>query len=168
MELRRLHLAGAAAALTPRRALPPFLARPLPPYESSPIGLDQMERFLRHPVRAFLRERLNVSLRNRRPRFEDAIPIDLDALERWQIADRVLQARLAGAGLGACLAAERRPRCAPARRQLADSVLGEITGPLDELVQARASATAPESVDVRSTCRRGRGSSARWPVCAGT
>jgi exodeoxyribonuclease V gamma subunit len=81
-----LHLAGAEAALTPRRALPPFLARPLPPYEGNPIGLDQMERFLRHPVRAFLRERLNVSLRNKTREFEDAIPIDLDSLEQWQRA----------------------------------------------------------------------------------
>jgi exodeoxyribonuclease V gamma subunit len=142
-----LHLAGAEAALTPRRALPPFLASPLPPYEGNPIGLDQMERFLRHPVRAFLRERLNVSLRNKTREFEDAIPIDLDALEQWQIADRVLQAQLAGAPQGSCLAAEVARGALPPG-QLADSVLGEITGPLDELVQAGQSATASESVDV--------------------
>jgi exodeoxyribonuclease V gamma subunit len=142
-----LHLAGAEAALTPRRALPPFLAGPLPPYEGTPVGLDQMERFLRHPVRAFLRERLNVSLRNKTREFEDAIPIDLDALEQWQIADRVLQAQLAGATQDSCLAAEVARGALPPG-QLADSVLGEITGPLDELVQAGLSATAPESVDV--------------------
>ena len=102
-----LHLAGARAALTPRHGAPPFLEQPLDPYESNPIGLDQVERFLRHPVRAFLRERLNVSLRNKTRDFEDAIPIVLDALEEWQIADRVLQARLAGASLEACLEAER-------------------------------------------------------------
>jgi len=142
-----LHLAGAEAALTPRRALPPFLASPLPPYEGNPIGLDQMERFLRHPVRAFLRERLNVSLRNKTREFEDAIPIELDSLEQWQIADRVLQAQLAGATQGSCLAAEVARGALPPG-QLADSVLGEITGPLDELVQAGLSAMAPESVDV--------------------
>ncbi len=102
-----LHLAGARAALTPRHGAPSFLEQPLDPYESNPIGLDQVERFLRHPVRAFLRERLNVSLRNKTRDFEDAIPIVLDALEEWQIADRVLQARLAGASLEACLEAER-------------------------------------------------------------
>ena len=142
-----LHLAGAEAALTPRRALPPFLASPLPPYEGNPIGLDQVERFLRHPVRAFLRERLNVSLRNKTREFEDAIPIDLDSLEQWQIADRVLQAQLSGATQRACLAAEVARGALPPG-QLADSVLGEITGPLDELVQAGLSAMAPESVDV--------------------
>jgi exodeoxyribonuclease V gamma subunit len=106
-----------------------------------------MERFLRHPVRAFLRERLNVSLRNKTREFEDAIPIDLDSLEQWQIADRVLQAQLAGATQGSCLAAEVARGALPPG-QLADSVLGEITGPLDELVLAGRSATAPESVDV--------------------
>jgi exodeoxyribonuclease V gamma subunit len=142
-----LHLAGAEAALTPRQALPPFLAGPLPPFEGNPIELDQMERFLRHPVRAFLRERLNVSLRNKTREFEDAIPIDLDSLEQWQIADRVLQAQLAGATQSSCLDAEVARGALPPG-QLADSVLGAITAPLDELVQAGVSATPPSSVDV--------------------
>ena len=73
-----------------------FLANPLPPYDGDSIGLDQLERFVRHPVRAFLRERLTVSLRGRTRDFEDAIPIELDALDRWQVADRVLQAQLDG------------------------------------------------------------------------
>jgi exodeoxyribonuclease V gamma subunit len=142
-----LHLAGAKVALAPRRAAPPFLTGPLPPFEGNPIGLDQMERFLRHPVRAFLRERLNVSLRNKTREFEDAIPIDLDPLERWQIADRVLQAQLAGATQDSCLDAEVARGALPPG-QLADSVLGEITGPLDELVHAGLSTTVPSSVDV--------------------
>jgi exodeoxyribonuclease V gamma subunit len=151
-----LHLAGAEAALTPRRALPAFLDAPLRPFEGNPIGLDQMERFLRHPVRAFLRERLNVSLRNKTREFEDAIPIDLDSLEQWQIADRVLQAQLSGATQDSCLAAEVARGALPPG-QLADSVLGEITGPLDELVQAGLSATAPSSVDVLVDLPGGRG-----------
>jgi exodeoxyribonuclease V gamma subunit len=106
-----------------------------------------MERFLRHPVRAFLRERLNVSLRNKTREFEDAIPIDLDSLEQWQIADRVLQAQLAGATQSSCLDAEVARGALPPG-QLADSVLGAITAPLDELVQAGVSATPPSSVDV--------------------
>jgi exodeoxyribonuclease V gamma subunit len=98
-------------------------------------------------VRAFLRERLNVSLRNKTREFEDAIPIDLDSLEQWQIADRVLQAQLAGATQDSCLAAEVARGALPPG-QLAESVLGAIAGPLDELVQAGLSATAPSSVDV--------------------
>jgi exodeoxyribonuclease V gamma subunit len=141
-----LHLAGARAALAPRHDVAPFLDRPLPPSLSNPIGLDQLERFLRHPVRAFLRERLNISLRSKTRDFEDAIPIDLDALERWQIADRVLQARLEGADLDACLDAERARGGLPPG-QLADSELEQITDPLDDLVSTGRSAEPPESLD---------------------
>jgi exodeoxyribonuclease V gamma subunit len=141
-----LHLAGARAALAPRHVLPPFLAQPLEPYVANPIGLDQLERFLRHPVRAFLRERLNISLRNKTRDFEDAIPIDLDALERWQIADRVLQARLGGADLDECLDAERARGGLPPG-QLADPELVQITDPIDDLVAVGRSAAPPESLD---------------------
>jgi exodeoxyribonuclease V gamma subunit len=150
-----LHLAGARAALALRHDLPPFLDRPLEPYLSDPIGLDQLERFLRHPVRAFLRERLNISLRNKTRDFEDSIPIDLDALERWQIADRVLQARLEGAELDACLAAERARGALPPG-QLADPELEQITDPLDDLVAIGRSGVAPESLDAHVELPDGR------------
>jgi exodeoxyribonuclease V gamma subunit len=143
-----LHLAGAEAALSPRRAPSPFLADPLAPFETNPAELDQMEKFLRHPVRAFLRERLHVSLRSKTREFEDAIPIDLDGLEKWQIADRVLQEQLAGASQDACLDAEVARGALPPG-ELAGSVLGDMTGPLDELVRAGLRAQAPESIDVR-------------------
>jgi exodeoxyribonuclease V gamma subunit len=99
-------------------------------------------------VKAFLRERLNVSLRSKTREFEDAIPIDLDGLEKWQIADRVLQEQLTGASQHACLDAEVARGALPPG-QLAGSVLGDITGPLDELVQAGLREQAPESIDVR-------------------
>jgi exodeoxyribonuclease V gamma subunit len=150
-----LHLAGARAALSPRRGLPQFLADPLPPFEANPVELDQMEKFLRHPVRAFLRERLNVSLRSKTREFEDAIPIDLDGLEKWQIADRVLQEQLAGASQEACLDAEVARGGLPPG-QLADSVLGDIADPLDELVAAGLQSLAPESIDVRVDLPGGR------------
>ena len=138
-----LHLAGARAALGPRSDVPPFLRHPLDPSGSSPIGLDQLERFLRHPVRAFLRERLNISLRSKTRDFDDAIPIDLDGLERWEIAERVLQARLTGADLDACVDGERSRGALPPG-QLADPVLDQITKPLDDLV-AVGQSTAPPS-----------------------
>ncbi len=142
-----LHLAGARAALAPRHDALEFLDHPLAPYVSNPIGLDQLERFLRHPVRAFLRERLKISLRNKTRDFEDAIPIDLSGLERWQIADRVLQERLGGAGLDACLDAERARGALPPG-QLADPELRQITDPLDDLVAMGQSSTPAESLDV--------------------
>ncbi|HLM96735.1 MAG TPA: hypothetical protein VK283_10500, partial [Acidimicrobiales bacterium] len=142
-----LHLAGAQAALHPRHRAPLFLESPLAAYEANPVGLDQLERFLRHPVRAFLRERLKVSLRSKTRDFEDAIPIELDALEEWQVADRVLQARLAGARLEACLEAERARGALPPGR-LADPVLERITDQLGGLVAAGQCAVPPASLDV--------------------
>jgi len=141
-----IHLAGARAALAPRQDAPPFLHSPLDPFVPSPLGLDQLERFLRHPVRAFLRERLSISLREKTRDFEDAIPIDLDGLERWQIADRVLQACLAGADLDACLQVERARGALPPG-QLANSPLDQITAPLDDLVAAGWVAEPPQSLD---------------------
>ena len=142
-----LHLAGARAAQVARHDRLPFLTHPLPPYQADPVGLDQLERFLRHPVRAFLRERLNVSLRDKTREFEDAIPIDLDALEQWQIADRVLQARLAGASQDACEAAELARGDLPPG-DLADPVLQKIADPLEDLVQAGQSPLETTSLDV--------------------
>ena len=52
---------------------------------------------MRNPVRAFLRERLGISLFERTRELEDAIPIELDGLEQWEVGERMLRARLAGA-----------------------------------------------------------------------
>jgi exodeoxyribonuclease V gamma subunit len=152
-----LQLAGAKAALTPRLRPPSFLASPLPPYEGDSLGLDQLERFLRHPVRAFLRERLTVSLRSKARDFEDAIPIELDALDRWQVADRVLQSQLEGASQESCLTAEVARGGLPPGR-LADALLDDITDPLDELVRAgQSTGTEPaSSLDVHVELPGGR------------
>ncbi len=53
-----LQLAGAEAARAPDEAPQPFLAVPLEPLAPGLLALEQVERFLRHPARAFLRERL--------------------------------------------------------------------------------------------------------------
>ena len=143
----RLHLAGARAALAPRLRPPEFLAKPLPAYDTASVGLDQLERFLRHPVRAFLRERLGISLRDKTRDFEDAIPIELNKLEQWQIADRVLQARLAGATQEECVKAEVARGALPPGR-LADALLTEIAGPLDELVRVGTRPVPAASLDV--------------------
>ncbi len=150
-----IHLAGARAALAPRHDAPPFLERPSEPAASGPIGLDQLERFLRHPVRAFLRERLDIRVGSRTRDFEDAIPIDLSGLERWQIADRVLQERLAGADLADCLNAERARGALPPG-QLADTELGRIIDPLAELVAAGQHPASPLSLDAHVDLSDGR------------
>jgi exodeoxyribonuclease V gamma subunit len=150
-----LHLAGARAALAPRHHATAFLGHPLEPAASGPIGLDQLERFLRHPVRAFLRERLDIWVGDRTQDFEDAIPIDLNGLEQWQIADRVLQELLGGADLTHCLDAERARGALPPG-QLADAVLKRIAAPLADLVAAGQHAMPPLSLDAHVDLAHGR------------
>ena len=87
--------------------------------------------------------------------FEDAIPIDLNALERWQIAERVLLEQLAGADLAACFDAERARGALPPG-QLADTVLHQIAGPLADLVEAGRHPTPPVSLDVHVDLEGGR------------
>ncbi len=144
----RLHLDGARAAHTSRRAAPVFLGHTLAPIEPGRIGLDDLDRFLRHPVRAFLRERLGISLRDRTRELEDAIPIELDGLEKWQVAERMLQAQLAGASQEACLEAELARGALPPG-QLSGPLLGEISAALDELVRLGRVETEPASHEIR-------------------
>ena len=98
-----------------------------------------------------------MSLRNKTRDFEDAIPIELDALDRWQVADRVLQSQLEGASQESCLAAEVARGGLPPGR-LADSLLDELTDPLDELVRAGQSSgtEAATSLDVHVELPGGR------------
>lgn len=142
-----LHLAGARAALHPRQAASPFLGQPLPVPVAEQVGLDQLERFLRHPVKAFLRERLKISLAEKTRDFEDAIPLELEPLEQWKIADRMLEAQLSGASPQSCQAVEMARGALPPGL-LADPVLQKISAPVDELVLAGRSNVAPDSIDV--------------------
>ena len=96
-----------------------------------------------------------MSLRDKTRDFDDAIPIDLDGLEQWQIADRVLQARLAGASQGACDAVELARGGLPPGN-LADPVLQRIAAPLDDLLQAGHSPFQSRSLDVYVTLDDGR------------
>lgn len=92
----RATLAGARATVTEQRPVPPFCPDPLPPRDPLPdLTLEQLKRFLAHPVRSFLRARLEVSTPFEPDEVDDAIPVSLDALEVWQVGDRLLREVLA-------------------------------------------------------------------------
>lgn len=92
----RVTLAG-ARALSGERADPrDFLTGPLEPLDSDVVELDELVRFFDHPVKAFLRSRLELHLRDYSREIEDALPVDLDHLEKWGVGERLLDARLAG------------------------------------------------------------------------
>ena len=89
----RVGLDGARALEAERVEPGPFLPGPLPPLDTQIVELEDLLAFVAHPVRAFLRRRLDVSVRAREDEIEDALPVELDALEQYQVGQRLLDAR---------------------------------------------------------------------------
>ncbi len=87
---------GAVAAAGERRAPTPLFQRPLPPVPPDDVALDDLVRMLVHPAKAYLRQRLLISLGERDQDPDDSLPVDLDALGQWGVGDRMLADRLAG------------------------------------------------------------------------
>jgi exodeoxyribonuclease V gamma subunit len=112
-------LDGARALIAPRHPARPFLTGPLPPLATTMFELEDLIRFVSHPVRAFLRQRLSVSLSDRSDELQDALSVELDGLERWAVGQRLLDALLAGVPGRAALLAE------VARGTLPPGVLGQ-------------------------------------------
>jgi len=102
----RAALAGATAAAGPRVPKPAFLVGPLAPAPVGDVNLADLKRFLGHPVREFLRARLDVSSAREADEVLDAIPTELDALELWGVGDRLLREVLAGQDPAAVMTAE--------------------------------------------------------------
>ncbi len=148
----RIALAGARALSAPRAQAPPFLSQPLDPTPVRLVEVDQLVRFAQHPVRAFLRQRLGISVADFSAEVDDGMPAELDALEKWGVGQRLLDARLDGV--------EERPAALAeiARGTLPPGVLGrpvitDIVPNVEEIVrqvqQRVAGGAAPESIDVR-------------------
>ncbi|GAB3774236.1 exodeoxyribonuclease V gamma subunit [Nocardioides ginsengisegetis] len=99
-------LAGARAAVAERIPPQPFLTGELAPLPREDVQLADLQRFLAHPVREFLRSRLDVSAPLEADEVDDAIPIDLDALALWGVGDRLLREVMAGQDPVAVMTAE--------------------------------------------------------------
>ena len=110
-----VNLAGALAASAPRIPTPP---RGVLPVRPGPVSLDDLASFVEHPVRAYLRQRLQMTLPGEDDAVLDAPPIEMDALEQWAGGTRLLAAALAGIPLPDAVGAERLrgtlPPCHPA------------------------------------------------------
>ena len=103
-----VHLAGARAISAHRRPSAPFLDGPLEPVPPTDdvVALDDLVRFVQHPVREFLRQRLGVNVWDDDDELPDAIPVELNDLERWGIGQRLVERLVAGDTLDAAVAAE--------------------------------------------------------------
>ena len=135
------------------------------------VALDDLVAFLEHPVKQFLRQRVGLPISDGDDDAADALPVALDALQRWAVGDRLLRDRLAGVDLERCRAAEwRRGELPPGA--LGNAVLAELLDDVEELVAASARLPRTGASRGRATstwrCRTAPGSSARCRASTAT
>ena len=143
----RASLAGALATTRERRPVPPLLSSPLPAAPADDVALAGLQAFLKHPVRGFLRQRLDVGVPEEYDEVEDALPVELDALEAWAVGDRVLRRALAGAEPSGVLLAEQLRGDLPPLR-LGERILREEIVP--RVGQLLAATTTARQAPVRA------------------
>jgi exodeoxyribonuclease V gamma subunit len=112
-------LAGARALAGPRSDPRPFLPARLAPRPAAVVELPDLVRFVEHPVRAFMRQRLGISLYSAADEIEDELSVELDGLQRWGVGQRLLEAQLRGIDQRTAILAE------IARGTLPPGVLGK-------------------------------------------
>ena len=127
------YLKGARAMSGARAPRESFLADRLPPAAGETVQLSSLVRFLEHPVRAFLRERLGYYAGDIPDQPSDALVVEMGPLERWALGDRLLEARLGGADLDRALMAERGRGLLPPG-PLGDAALADVKAVVETLV----------------------------------
>jgi exodeoxyribonuclease V gamma subunit len=129
------NLAGARARRHRAPGHPPFLPTPLGPSASTVVELDQLQAFFRNPAAYFIGRRLEARLPRRGEEPSAILPVELDGLARWQVATRMLTARLAGVDTEVWRAVERARGTLPPG-SLGDRVVETIADDVDALVAA--------------------------------
>jgi exodeoxyribonuclease V gamma subunit len=150
-------LAGARALSgqrTPRRA---FLPGPLPARDEMVVEMNLLIRFVEHPVRALLRDRLGISVSDYFDEVRDAMPVELDPLEEWGIGQRLLEGVLGGAELRACMQAEIARGALPPG-ELARPPLARVGAVVEQVAEAvrTLGGGEPGSLDVSVALADGR------------
>ncbi len=153
----RVTLQGARALGAERTPPPPFLSGPLPALTTPLVELDDLVRFAEHPVRAFLRQRLGIVLGDFSDEVDDALTVELDHLEQWGVGTRLLEGRLAGGDIDACVAAEVARGLLPPGR-LGEPVIARLRPTVEQLAEyaLRLGEGAPRSADVKLALDDGR------------
>jgi len=128
-----VQLRAAESRESDRIPVPPFLSSPLPPLDSGVVDLAALVRFVEHPAKAFLRERLGLYLGST-DSIKDAIPLELNALEKWGVGDRLLAARLVGVSPEDALAAEAARGLLPPS-PLAAAILDEVVPCVEQILE---------------------------------
>jgi exodeoxyribonuclease V gamma subunit len=146
----RHSLRGAQRTSTERHPRGPLFVSPLSAASLDDVALDELIYFLEQPAKAFLRQRLGVTVSYDEAELDDALQVELDALEQWSVGDRLLKAQLGGTRVEACRQAEWRRGYLPpgglGRLQL-DAILGNVTPLIAASADLRRSAgTAADAV----------------------
>ena len=152
-------LAGARALEGPRTSPGPFLAGPLPDVPGPVVEVDDLVRFVQKPVRTFLRRRLGITVGDYDDEIEDALPIELDDLEKYGVGNRLLDTLLHGATPQAAVDAEFARGFLPPGA-LGQAVVDEVWPKVDAVLTCARDVldlqAEPESVDVRAILADGR------------
>lgn len=127
-------LAGARAAVQARTPVPPLLGAPLEP-RTGDVALQDLIAFVVHPVKALLIQRLGIRVPDAQESIADALRADLDSLEKWDVGDRMLTARLAGVEAGVFNQAELRRGTLPPG-PLGLRLLAELETAVEPIAQA--------------------------------
>ncbi len=148
-------LAGALAARDrSATVLPPartaLLSAPLAPAPRGDVELEALARFLRHPVREFLRSRLDVRVPNADEEVLDGIPVELDHLGEWGVADRLLADLLRGRTVEDARQLEWRRGILPPGRLgwRLNQKAADKAAPVAELARVLTAGLDPRSLDV--------------------
>jgi exodeoxyribonuclease V gamma subunit len=131
----RFALAGASTAREDREPVGVLVPSPLPPADVlGDVSLADLRDFFAHPVRGFFR-RLRVAKPYDADEVRDAIPITLDALEKWGVGDRIVTNVMAGADPQSAMLAEQLSGTLPPLN-LGVGVLTDIVKNAKPLVEA--------------------------------
>ncbi|HVF78076.1 MAG TPA: exodeoxyribonuclease V subunit gamma [Solirubrobacteraceae bacterium] len=155
----RVALDGARAIVGPRVGHEPFLRAPLADVAGPVVELDGLVKFFERPVRAFLRQRLGISVADYDEDVADALPVELDGLEVWAVGQRLVDGVLAGADLDACVGAEIARGTLPPgalSAQVIDRVRPTVQGIAAQAATLLAAAGEPGSVEVNALVGDGR------------
>lgn len=82
--------AGAQISEDPAREPGPLVPEPLEHRPTPQVVLDDLVAFVEHPVRAFLKQRVGITVGEPAPRISEAIPIEWDGLEKWELGERIV------------------------------------------------------------------------------
>ena len=143
-------LAGARAVTGERAAPRNLVVAELDPTSTiGDVDLDDLVKFVVHPMREFLKQRLLLSTWRDDHDLDDALPVDIGGLPAWAIGSRLLRNRLAGMSVDTCAAIEDRRGDLPPG-QLGHRALADIGTGVEAVLAACATerATDPRSVDI--------------------